>query len=314
MVGAALALVVTATVWAQPPAGDAVRPPALEVRAPEVLARDAVRVRGIETGRLLAVMRLVGLDDPGPPIRVTLVPESDPLARRVPAAIAGFARDGTDVVLFPQRTPTYPASSMDDVVQHEVAHVLIDRAAGGRPVPRWFHEGVALAAERTWGLRRQADFAWGVAVGGPVSLADLDRLFAADPPQWRRAYGLSEAVVQDLLARHGRDLPARVLAAMREDRRFRDAFAAVTGLELEEAGADFWHRRRLWVIWFPWLTSPTTLYSVIGLLALLAALRVRARRAEQRRLRELEEMELLAPDESSDIAAPEPPRRNETVH
>jgi hypothetical protein len=46
--------------------------------------------------------------------------------------IAGFASNGEGpekkdemVVLFPARTPSYPNSSLEDVLRHEVAHVLI---------------------------------------------------------------------------------------------------------------------------------------------------------------------------------------------
>ena len=98
------------------------------------------------------MMDLVGLDMPGESITVVLVSESQDLARATPRYIAGFARsEAGTVVLFPERTVAYPHDSLEDVLLHEIAHVLIARAAGGAPVPRWFHEGVALAAERTAG-------------------------------------------------------------------------------------------------------------------------------------------------------------------
>jgi hypothetical protein len=196
-----------------------------------------------------------------------------------------------------------------------VAHVLIARAAGGPPVPRWFHEGVALAAERTWGFEQRADFAAGIAVGGAVPVSELDAMFAAGPGQVRRAYALSGAFVRDLLAVHGADLPARVLAGMRAGRSFDEAFTAAAGERVADASDAFWRRRRFWVIWLPWLTSPATLYSFMGLLALAAALRVRARRAEKRRQRELEELELVPPPAlpvPPDAEAP--PERRETIH
>ena len=42
--------------------------------------------------------------------------------------------------------------TLEDVLRHEVAHVLISRAAGGRAVPRWFHEGVAMSVDAGWDL------------------------------------------------------------------------------------------------------------------------------------------------------------------
>ena len=98
-------------------------------------------------------MRLLRLDDPGGAIRVVLASDTSDWARQVPPTTAGFAvGEDSLVVLFPSRSLTYPHDTLEDVLHHEVAHVLIARAAGGRPVPRWFHEGLAMTAERTWGF------------------------------------------------------------------------------------------------------------------------------------------------------------------
>jgi len=56
---------------------------------------------------------------------------------------------------------------------------------------------------------------------------------------------------------------------MRAGEPFEEAFAAGRQ-RVGEASADFWRRRRFWVIWLGWLTSPATLYSFMGLLALVA--------------------------------------------
>jgi hypothetical protein len=265
-------------------AGAPVRPPSLDIRAPAGLEPQVARLERIDRSRLLAVMRLVGLEEPGPPIRVVLLPEDSPAAREVPRWIAGYAVGSGFVVLFPERTPPAPYESMPELLQHEVAHVLINRAAGGRRVPRWFHEGVAIAAERAWHLGDRALLAYEVAFGGRVPVRSFDRLFAAGEGTQVRAYRLSGALVQDLRERHGADLPARVLASMREGRDFDDAFLEVTGRTVDQAGEEFWQRRWLWTTWLPWLTSAGAVYAGIAALALLAAVRVhlrrRARRAE----------------------------------
>ena len=112
-------------------------------------------------------MRLVGLDEAGPPIRVILAPARSDLARNTPRWIGGFAVASAEtLVLFPGRAPSYPHNSLDALLQHEVAHILIGRAAQGRYVPRWFNEGLAMAAERTWALEDTTRLAWEVVWGG----------------------------------------------------------------------------------------------------------------------------------------------------
>lgn len=276
----AFAIGATAGLQARAGAGEP-RPPRLEFHVPSPLSSQAERFARFDTGRLTAVMRLVGLDDPGPAIPVFLVPEGDPLARQTPGWIAGFASGG-EIALFPARTPSYPHDSMEELLQHEVAHILIARAAGGRQVPRWFHEGVALAAERTWTLGDSTRFAIDVAFGGPVPASSLDRLFKGGLGSVDRAYRLSGLMVDDLLQAHGPDLAARVLAAMRGGRTFDEAFHTCAGVSVDEASRAFWHRRRLWVAWLPWLTSPGVLWTLVTLLALAAIARARWRRATRR--------------------------------
>ena len=131
--------------------------PRLHIEAPVELAASRTRLESFDQSRLRGVMRLVGLDDPGPAIRVVLTAETSEWARQVPPSTAGFAiGEASLVVLIPSRSPMYPDDSLEDVLHHEVAHVLITRAAGGHPVPRWFDEGLAMAAERSWGLEDQA--------------------------------------------------------------------------------------------------------------------------------------------------------------
>ena len=281
-------------------------PPRIEVVAPEALAPQAARLERVDPVRLAAVMRLVGLEDAGPPIPVFLVPEDARVARQTPTWVAAFASGG-EVVVFPARSPSYPHESLQELLQHEVAHVLINRAAGGQRVPRWFHEGVALAAERTFSLGDRTNFAIDVAFGGTVQAASLDLLFQSGPGGVARAYRLSGLLVQDLLEVHGPRLPATVLKGMRDGTAFDAAFLASAGMSVDEAVARFWHRRRLWVTWVPWLTSAASLWTLMMLLALAAFVAVRWRRA-RRRWDEEEDQEPQDQEEDREPRA-DPPSR-----
>jgi len=298
---AALVTAVLTTPAARPPpAGRSIRwtdsarsaqdAPELDFRAPASMAAYANRLERVDRRRILAVMRLVGLVEPGPPIRVALVPEDAGLARRTPDWVAGYTRGNSGViVLFPERAPSYPNDSLEELLQHEVAHVLIGRAAGGRRVPRWFHEGLALAAERTWSLGDRARFIYEVARRGAVPVQGLEARFDGDQASVMLAYSIAGAFVEDLLVEHGPQWPAHLLAAMAGGQSFDEAFHDASGSTVEAANEAFWRHRRLLAVWVPWATSPATLWSIITLLALAAIVRLKARRAARRRQWAIEE-------------------------
>jgi hypothetical protein len=264
--------------------------PTLRVRAPATLAAAATRLELTPTAPLGTAMTLAGLREPGLPIDVILSPEDSDLARGTAPWISGFANAAQSrVVLFPARVGAFPAQSIETLLQHEVAHILFARAAGGHPVPRWFNEGLALAAERPIGLSDPPRLAWTLVRHGKLSLFALERLFGDGRAANQRAYAVAGALVQDLLRIHGDDSAARVLALIGEGRAFEDAFSAATGEPLAAAVDRFWSRQHLWRRWVPFLTGPAFLWSAITLLALFAIAAHRRRRAAQRRAWDAEE-------------------------
>jgi len=286
---------VVALVSAGAPAGAQTTLPTLRIDAPASLEAMAKRVGQFPLDRLTTAMTLAGLTSAGPPIDVLLIAEGSELARRTPEWISGFADARRNVVvLFPDRARSYPAESLETLLHHEVAHILFSRAARGQPVPRWFNEGLALAAERPMGLGDRSRLAWTLVRHGGVSLDEIEQLFGDGRGANQRAYALAGALVRDLLRTHGDATAGRVLTLLGEGRPFDEAFANATGELLANAIDRFWNRQRLWGRWIPFLTGPTFLWMVITLLALFAIWTHRVRRAAQRRLWDQEEQAAAA--------------------
>jgi len=262
--------------------------PQLRISAPPELALVQKKLESIDPKRFSDIAQTVGLTAPGPPIQVVLAPESSEVAREMDAWIAGFASSGAGqsemVVLFPARTPSYPNGSLEDVLRHEVAHVLIGRASAQRPIPRWFNEGLAMSVERGWRFQDEGQLIYQLAVGSQSSLNDLDRMFGGEHGEVTRAYALSGALVHDLLQRHGAATGAQILTRMNEGASFEHAFSAAIGMTPADAEAEFWQRQHTWAAWLPTLTSTTTLWLVVTALALLAiARRIMKNRAIERK-------------------------------
>lgn len=263
-----------------------------EIDAPAALAEVAERIRSIDRQQLTAALARAGLAMP-PEIRTTLIPESDPRARALPTWVAGFASGTRDIVIFPQRIGTspdaYPYDSLESVVWHEVVHLALSLAAGNNPLPRWFHEGVAMSVESGWGVTNQLQLL--AAASANPGLGDLRRLFASDSqPETALGYLLAAALVADLQERHGPAVPGAIAGRVANGESFADAFSAETGRTPDAAAADAWAGYRRWTRWIPVLTSAASLWvGILGLAIIAFVVRWR-KRAQRRRLWDEEEV------------------------
>lgn len=280
--------------FAQPSSGlGLTKPPEIVVEAPPELASLAGRVRGFDPARLGFAMRLTGLRDGGPPIRVAIAQEGSDAARSAPEWASGYAhgRAGT-IVLIPARSGSYPYGSLESLLHHEVTHVLVARAAGGRPVPRWFDEGLAMVGARELTMGDRSRLFLELLPGNRVPTDRLEELF--DRPSRAgadRAYALSAAIVRDLVDRYGPDFPGAVLAGIARGESFEEAFRRSTGVTLADAMAAFYSRQGFWNLWVPALTSGVTFWAGVSLLAVWAAKKRREKSERIRHAWELEEEE-----------------------
>jgi hypothetical protein len=262
----------------------------LQIQAPPSLMRQASAVAALQQGDWESLLKLVGLRTPGPPIRVVLAPENSRLAANVASWVSGYAVPELDtIVLFPARVPSYPDGNLEALVHHEVAHMLLERAAAGGTVPRWFNEGTATVAAREWGIEDGARVVLATIGHGPRTLGELNAGFSGDGAAASRSYAVSAALVRYLLRRHGDEAVARILAGVARGDDFDEAFEAATGENVYAFARAYFRKETFWTTWVPFVTSTTVLWMAITVLALLAIKRRRERDAELREMWALEE-------------------------
>jgi hypothetical protein len=254
--------------------------PQFIIEAPDALQPLAAHLKEMNPASLRRIMDFMGLQHPGPPIRVILAPNGSPLAQEAPGWMSGYAMGhASTIVLFTDRTLTYPNDSLNDVFLHEIAHILAHRAAGKQPLPRWFDEGLAMVAARHWDLEDRARLVWAMVSGTEVSLDELNSLFVGDDTSVRRAYVLAHAFTLDLLEHTQGDVPKHILAKVKQGLIFPEAFAQSTFMTLTQAEEDFWSRQTLWNRWIPVATSSGMVWLTITLLAIWAYTKQRRRSA-----------------------------------
>jgi hypothetical protein len=269
----------------------------LQFESPEQYAAVRTALESADPRRFEPILQLVGLRDSGTPIRVVLATEDSEWAQQVSPWIAGFALGSSNIVIFPSRNLSYPHDSLENVLRHEVAHVLVTRAAAGGSVPRWFHEGLAMAAERTWGFEDQTRVLFQLVLGPRTSLDGIDRLFRGGESSQSRAYVLAGSFVRDL-REEDHDAPAEILARVRSGDSFDEAFESVLHYDLADAESRFWTRQKIWNNWVPLITSTAVLWMLVTLIALVAIRRRRRKDAEIRN--RWDEEETQNPDPAGD--------------
>jgi hypothetical protein len=194
--------------------------------------------------------------------------------------------------------------SARDTFLHELAHLYLETAVGGRRVPRWFHEGFAMQmAGEPLAMRLKAFLEAG-ATGSYLPLEDLDDGFPDRPPAVHLAYAQSRMFVQWLDRRSGGRGIARLVEAMRSGMDFPLAFDLTWGASPSSLFDVFRKTASPLASWLYVLTGSAVLWFLIAGLFLWAYLRKRRRAQQKRRLWELQE-EFRGLASSGDSGEPE---------
>jgi hypothetical protein len=266
-----------------PLVGLAAEPPPLIFEAPPRFVLLADRLGKLNPQAISAAMELVGLQEPGPSVTITLASEDTDMARHTPSWVSGYALPSGAIVLFPERQVSYPHGSLEGVLLHELTHVFVMRVARGHSNPLWFEEGIAMVASGERDLEERAWGFWTGLTATPTTLEEMNRLFSEDPPSVQKAYLLSEALMRYLLTSLGPDTVRRILTERARGVRFEDAVQKVTDRTLLELETTFWAQQTAWRRWIPVVTSSTIVWVAIMVVALAAFRKQRQRAAAVKR-------------------------------
>jgi hypothetical protein len=229
---------------------------------------------------LREVLERAGLELPTS-VRVTLIPDEDPRARETSRTVVGRAFGSHDIDIFPARAAGYPYDSLESVLRHEVVHLALDARAGGQPLPRWFHEGVATSVEAGWDMADQLHLL--IAALRDPEVSDVSQLFRSGAQSDTiLAYLLATVLVEDLRQRFGSAVPGRIAAHVARGVPFARALELETGETPDTVASHAWRAYVRWTNWVPAFTSGAAVWTVILALACVVFV-VRRRRRLRRR-------------------------------
>jgi len=236
----------------------------------------------------------------GSAMKIYIMPDQRSFSRLQPGKTPDWA-DGTawpDLGLIFLRSPDIRGGRADPLTQvldHEIAHIILGRAFGKRPVPRWLQEGVAQMVAGEHSLRTIDTISEGVLGDSLLSLQELAHRFPSDPQRAHLAYAQSLDFVIFLRQTYGEQSLNHLIAMMSKNHSFSNSIRSVTGKTVTELDIEWRGELSDSLLWLKPIFSDTSLLSIGGFFLIFGFLRkFRHRKQEQKKYSAQNEMyELL---------------------
>jgi hypothetical protein len=150
-----------------------------------------------------------------------------------PDYAAGVAYSELGLVLL-SLSPVHAGSEQDlgEVFRHELAHVALNDALDGKPVPRWFNEGFAVLASGETSFVRMKTLMMATVGGSLLPLHDIERSFPNDETQALVAYAEAVDVVRFLVRREDAHRFRALIGELRTGKPFERAVVDAYGVDL----------------------------------------------------------------------------------
>ena len=181
----------------------------------------------------------------------------------------GVARPAEKVIFV--NCEAIEAQRYDDLavtLRHELSHVIVGETVrrGGRRLPLWFDEGVAV-----WSSGKLPLYdARAVAAGTLRPLASLEDVFPSDPVERVVAYEQSESFVRFVVEHHGEQAIREILRAAAAGVDFETAFAEAVGADVATVERRWLRAQRPGFPWLSWVLNTFTLFTAMSLLAVFS--------------------------------------------
>ncbi len=220
---------------------------------------------------------------PGATIDVFVAPTQDRFRELQPGTPPSWA-DGT---AWPTRGLVYLRSPrlrpgtdepLEQVLDHELIHIILGRAFAPRPVPHWLQEGAAQLLARQYTPELTERLAQGQLGDSLFSLDSLTRSFPADPVRARLAYAQSADLVAYLQNTYGEDALPTITLALAQGADVDEALHAVTGKDAIALDREWRARLSSSPMWLGPLVADTTLIGGAALMLVFGGIAHRRRR------------------------------------
>jgi hypothetical protein len=177
------------------------------------------------------------------PIQIDVIDDVAPYNRahggHLPEWGIAFAMLEENRIIVDVKRATREFNSLDEVVPHELSHLLVHQRAPDVRFPLWFLEGLAQWQAREWSLVDQWELVQGVWTHTSPRLIDMYGQYPVDESRAQQAYRVAYAGFVDLFAEVGFDDLAPFLAEAERQHSFENGFHDYFGYSVAEYQAFF---------------------------------------------------------------------------
>jgi hypothetical protein len=222
------------------------------------------------------------------PISVRIVSSPDQIEGAAPPGV--LVPPWSEAVAFPEQNLIVlslrnhigaPIEDLSEVLRHELSHLALRQALGGRAVPRWFSEGIAIHQSEESAIERHF-LVWRAALSNRLlPLSEIDQ-YPERVGDVNLAYAQAADFLAWMLSQDGRFGIRAVIRKVVEGERFDKAVEAVYGRSLRGMERDW--RSTLIQRW-RWLSLIASQHAIWGgIVVLFIAAYLATRRRKKRKL------------------------------
>ncbi len=132
--------------------------------------------------------------------------------------------------------------SLEELLGHELGHLIIDKASGGKWLPRWFEEGFCQLVSGEWRLSNDIRVTWAVWGSGLIPLTALEEVNKFGGAKAALAYAQSYLAISALVQELGIEFIPGFLAYYRDSGNIYKAFFRASGYEYSE-WVNIWQKK-----------------------------------------------------------------------
>jgi len=253
--------------------------------------KNGQRIMSIVENVLPGIEHDLGLVNPG---KITIVIASSEkefatvTGGQIPEWGIGAADPARGIVFLKSPRFAKPETNLNQVVAHELTHVVLGMILKGKDVSRWFDEGLAQYESGEGDMWGTILLARSIFAGEIIWLDDIDNVLNFRRHKAALAYQESRTAIDYLEEHYGRDVLARIIQALKKGDGMDNALVLSIGIGFHEFQNDWYRALKHKYRWYVFMDFPVVLSTLFVILFLTAFFVTRRRMRQKKEIWEKE--------------------------